>query len=284
MFWIGAGRNGKNTLGDLIDYILGDYSKVIPTETLMSTKTQAHPTEIANLRGVRLAMSSEVAEGAYWNESRIKSLTGDTTISARFMRGDFFEFPRTHKHVIYGNHRPQLRVVDDAIRARMHVVPFRATFSDELGNRDPLLPEKLRAEAPQILSWLIDGHKQWVEAGFALEPCDAVQRETKDYLDTQSTPSLWIAERCDVIENDDRPTKDLPKASVLYKDYAMFKEARGENAPSMTRWGEWMATRYQRVESNGVRYRGIRLKPLELETMEWVLATRPRPDSSSRAQ
>lgn len=277
LFWIGAGRNGKNTLGEQIAWILNDYAKAIPTESLMSTKTQGHPTEVANLRGVRLAMSSEVAEGSYWNESRIKSLTGDATISARFMRGDFFEFPRTHKHLIYGNHRPMLRVVDDAIRARMHVVPFRATFTDALGNRDPLLPEKLREEAPQILAWLIDGHRQWVEDGFALKPCPAVQQETKDYLDTQSTPALWIAERCEAIENDERPTKDVPKAGVLYRDYAKFKTDRGEQPPSMNRWGEWMKGHYEAVESDGVRYRGLRLKPLELDAVEWALSTRPLP-------
>jgi putative DNA primase/helicase len=220
-------------------------------------------------------MSSEIAEGSYWNESRIKSLTGDATISARFMRQDYFEFPRTHKHLIYGNHRPMLRVVDDAIRARMHVVPFRATFSRELGNCDPLLPEKLRKEAPQILAWLIDGHRQWKEDGFTLKPCPAVQQETKNYLDAQSTPALWVAERCEVIENDERPTKDLPKSGVLYKDYATFKEARGEIAPSLTRWGEWMKAHYEWVESDGVRYRGLRLKPLEADSAEWTLAIRP---------
>lgn len=260
LFWIGSGRNGKNTLGDRIAEILGDYAKTIPTETLMSTRTQGHPTEIANLRGVRLAISSEVAEGAYWNETRIKSLTGDTTLSGRLMRGDFFEFPRAHKHLIYGNTRPQLRVVDDAIRARMHIVPFPATFNDDLGNRDPLMGEKLRAEAPQILAWLIEGHRQWVSNGFKLTPCDAVRRETQDYLDTQSTPALWIEEQCEIIENDTRSTNLLSRATELYTSYSEFKKLRSEQPMSMTRWGEWMGKRFTKVTSNGVRYRGIRLK------------------------
>ncbi len=260
LFWIGSGRNGKNTLGDLIAEIFGDYAKTIPTETLMSMKGQAHPTEIANLRGVRLAISSEVAEGAHWNESRIKSLTGDATLTGRFMRGDFFQFLRSHKHLIYGNNRPQLRVVDDAIRARMHVVPFRAMFSDELGTRDPLMGEKLRAEAPQILAWLIQGHVQFIKDGYKLKPCAAVRRETEDYLDTQSTPALWVKERCEVIARDERPTKLLAPASMLYADFVAWKVARGEHAPSITRWGEWMKGRFEKVQSDGVRYRGIRVR------------------------
>ncbi len=261
LFWIGSGRNGKNTLGDLIAEIFGDYAKTIPTETLMSTKTQGHPTEIANLRGVRMAVSSEVAEGAYWNETRIKSLTGDTTLTGRVMRGDFFVFTRAHKHLIYGNNRPQLRVVDDAIRARMHIVPFPGTFNDDLGNRDPLMGEKLRAEAPQILARLIEGHRQWVSNGFKLTPCDAVRRETQDYLDTQSTPALWIEEQCEIIKNDDRSTNLLPRAGDLYTNYSVFKKLRSEQPISMTRWGEWMGKGFTKVTSNGVRYRGIALKP-----------------------
>ena len=127
-FWYGPGRNGKNTLGDLICEILGDYAKVIPSETLMASKQQPHPTGVANLMGTRLAISSEVREGAFLDEALIKSLTGDQEISARFMRQDHFVFRRTHKHLIFGNHRPILRVVDDGIRNRLHIVPFKAQF------------------------------------------------------------------------------------------------------------------------------------------------------------
>lgn len=269
LFWIGAGRNGKNTLGELVEYILGDYAKTIQTETLMSAQTERHPTELANLRGLRLAISSEVSEGAHWNESRIKSLTGDASISARYMKADFFEFPRGHKHLVYGNHRPLLRVVDDAIRARMHCVPFKATFRDDLGNRDPRLQEKLRAEAPAILALLIEEHLQWVKDGYTLRKCAAVKLETDDYFASQSTPDLWIAECCELVPNDDRPTGSLEKASALYRSFANWKEARGENAMGQMRWGEWMARRFQKKTADGVRYRGIRLKLNEREMAYW---------------
>jgi putative DNA primase/helicase len=184
-------------------------------------QSERHPTELANLRALRLAISSEVPEGAHWNESRIKSLTGDASISARYMRADYFEFARGHKHLVYGNHRPLLRVVDDAMRARMHVVPFRAVFSDELGNRDPMLPAKLRAEAPAILARLIDGHLQWIADGSTLRKCDAVKRETADYFESQSTPDLWTSPRAMPLAvppsrfTDQRRSTSLPPAAML---------------------------------------------------------------------
>jgi len=253
LFWYGTGQNGKNTLGDLIEWILGDYAKVIPAETLMTDKHgPKHPTDLANLRGVRLAISSEVEEGSYFNEQRIKSLTGDAMISARFMRQDFFEFTRTHKHLVYGNHRPLLRVVDPALRARLHIVPFRAHFPPEA--RDPDMAKKLRAEAPQILAWLIDGHETWLHDGY-LRKCKAVQDETDLYFEAQSTPDMWIAECCDVGE------ERYGAAAEMYKSYKAWKESRGEGAVSQTRWGEWMSTRYRRTRKSGSYwYEGLDLQ------------------------
>jgi len=48
------------------------------------------------------------------------------------------------KHLVFGNDRPQLRVVDVAIRARIHLVPFKADFTGK--NRDPEMAAKLRLE------------------------------------------------------------------------------------------------------------------------------------------
>jgi putative DNA primase/helicase len=117
-FFYGTGANGKSTLIDLVLHVLGDYAKLIGTETLMEARGERHPTDIANLLGVRLAVSSEVEEGQHWAESRIKALTGDAVLTGRFMRMDFFEFRRTHKLVVAGNHRPSIRTVDEAIQRR----------------------------------------------------------------------------------------------------------------------------------------------------------------------
>lgn len=142
LFWIGTGRNGKNTLGDLVMWIMGDYAKKIPATVLMSKDHESHPTEMANLMGCRLAVSSEIEQGAFWQEAKLNELTGDGTISARFMRQDFFEFERTHKHLVFGNNRPRLKTVTDALKARIKIVPFKASF---LGREDPELPETLVA-------------------------------------------------------------------------------------------------------------------------------------------
>jgi len=257
ILWIGEGRNGKNTLGDLIMWILGAYARKIPSNVLMASKHERHPTELASLMGVRLAISSEISEGAFWNEARINELTGDSTISARFMGCDFFEFPRTHKHLIYGNHRPQLRTINDALKSRLVIVPFKQSF---VGREDPLLTEKLKAEAGYILNWLLEGHSLWLSAGRKLPPCAVVAAEQEDYFSTQSTVEAWVNERCQRIEADTRTSKDIDLASVLYASYEQWKRNRGEAPFSQTRWGDAMSKLFKKEKTNrGLKYRGVRL-------------------------
>ena len=200
LFWTGPGRNGKNTLGEMVQYGLGDYAKKIAASTLMSKKFQGHSEEIADLHGFRLAISSELNDGEHWDEARINEFTGDATLSARHMYGSRFQFARTHKHLIYANYKPQLRSVSDGIRSRIKIVPFRVSF---LGREDKDLPGRLREELSYLLQWLISGHQQWLEAGKKLPKCLAVENETAEYFDNQSTPQLWLKERCEVLERDD---------------------------------------------------------------------------------
>lgn len=260
LFWIGRGRNGKNTLGDLVQDVMGDYARKIPASTLMAKTYEAHPTEIANLQGIRLATASEINDGDHWDEARINEVTGDATLSARFMRGDHFEFRRTHKHLIYGNHRPQLRSVSDGIRSRIKIVPFNASF---VGREDADLPRRLREQLGYVLAWLVEGHRRWLGDGRRLHHCPAVETESANYFENQSTPQLWLAERAERIENDDRHAIHLPKVNDLYRDYKQWKEARGERPLSKTRWLEVLRP-FERVRTNaGIHIRGLRLLPLQ---------------------
>jgi putative DNA primase/helicase len=257
LFWIGAGGNGKNTLGDLVARIVGPYAKSISSDVLMESATNRHATDIADLQGLRLAIASEVAEGHFWNESLIKSLTGDATLAARFMHGNWFRYKRTHKHLIFGNHRPSLRSIGEDVRRRLHIVPFRVSF---LGDKaDPHLGGKLWAEAPAVLAWLIDGHRAWYTGGQKLRQCSAVQAETTDYLESQSTPEQWVATRCETVH-----PEICERAIGLYADYARWREERSERPVTMTRWGEWMSRQFRKVKTNvGIQYGGIRLRKSE---------------------
>jgi P4 family phage/plasmid primase-like protien len=244
LFLHGCGRNGKNTLLDTIVWLMGDYAKQVPSQLLMAdTHGNRHPTEIANLQGVRLALSSEIDEGSRWAESQIKALTGDALLAGRFMGQNFFEFARTHRHIILGNHRPILASTDRAMRERLHLVPFVADFSK---SADPTLGATLRGEAGGVMTWLLHGAVDYWKIG-KLPKCASVEHSTSDYFDSQSTFDDWIAECVTSQPGGRTPAKEL------YASFRAWKEARGEGVPSQTRWGEEMRKRYTAYKSGAVR-------------------------------
>jgi putative DNA primase/helicase len=187
-FGYGTGANGKSTYVESLRGIMGDYSTTIGSEVLMWSHVDRHPTELAKLRGVRLAVASEIERGKVWAESKIKTLTGGDQIQARFMRQDFFTFTPQFKLMVIGNHKPSLRAVDEAIKRRMHLLPFTVTIPP--AKRDKTLGDKLKVEWPAILRWMIDGCLAWQRQ--SLNAPKTVLLATEDYLASEDSFSLWL--------------------------------------------------------------------------------------------
>lgn len=252
-FGHGTGANGKSVEVNTSTGILGDYATTIPVEMLMVSQTERHPTELARLRGVRLAVGSETEQGKRWAESRIKALTGGDPIAARFMRQDFFEFTPRFKLFVVGNHRPSLRGVDEAMRRRLHLIPYTVTIPEP--ERDHELPEKLREEWPAILRWMIDGCLAWQRGG--LMPPQRVKEATQHYLDAEDAIQLWM----------DECTETAPErweaVGSLYASWQRWAERAGEVAGSQKRFANVLEERgfqKQRQGGTGLRgYRGLRL-------------------------
>ena len=182
-------------------------------------------------------------------------LTGGDIISARFMRQDFFEYEPQFKLIISGNHKPGLRSVDEAIRARFNLVPFTVFIPPE--ERNLKLAEKLKAEWPGILAWMINGCLEWQHTNLAPPP--AVMAATAEYLDAEDTIRLWINECCDV----DRT--QWTQFSSLFASWKDWAETNGEYVIPSRRFAERLdAFGYEpEKRSGGQRGRlGLALKPI----------------------
>lgn len=260
-FLYGLGANGKSVLTEFVQWLGGSYTIKLPASALMQSKGERHPTELAQLRGKRLAVSSELDENSFFNESLIKELTGDNTLTARFMRADFFEFEMQQKHVIVGNFKPRLRGGDPAVARRMLLVPFNARFQG--ADRDPHMLDKLKAEAPAILAWIIEGAMKWQVGGLAVP--NSVRDASADYMADHDDLQLWIDERCEM--------QGEAKASDLYKSFTNWKKDRGEHAPSLTSWGSRLTSLpgVSKRRSGGVRYSGIQLTHDEMRRVNWAV-------------
>lgn len=227
-FLYGTGANGKGTFINAMLGIMKDYAITAPIETFAESKNERHSTELARLRGARLVATEETSTGSKWNESRIKVLTGGNRIAAHFMRQDDFEFQPEFKLLIAGNHKPQMRSVDEAMKRRMHIVPFTVTIPEE--ERDKSLGDTLKHEWPQILSWMLQGCAAWRD--YKLAPPDAVRDATELYLQTEDTLLAWLDECC---ERD-----GITEGKTLYNSFASWCTEQGEHVWGRRAWSNAM--------------------------------------------
>lgn len=250
-FLYGTGANGKSVFVNTLQGVLGNYAKVAAMDMFMAAHNPQHSTDLAGLRGARLVIASETEDGSRWAESKIKAITGGEPISARFMRQDFFEYTPQFKLLISGNHRPRLRNVDEAMRRRMHLIPFSVTIPR--AERDPKLGEDLKQEWPGVLQWAIDGCLSWQRDG--LNPPMAVSEATKEYLEEQDVIGQWLDEATEK----DRNARTAP--NELYQAYRRWAEGRGEYVCAQKEFSQKLAERdITSKKSNGIRYVALRLK------------------------
>ena len=126
----GIGANGKSTTHEVIAQILGDYAVRTPTESILVKREGRIPNDLAKLKGARFVYCSEVEEGKRLAESLIKDLTGNDTISARFMRAEWFNFQPSFKLWLATNHKPLIRGTDNAIWSRIRLIPFTVSIPE----------------------------------------------------------------------------------------------------------------------------------------------------------
>jgi putative DNA primase/helicase len=233
-FAYGRGRNGKTTFIDAVMNVLGDYAaKADPDLLMMRDGSPAHPTNIADLMGSRMAVCSETGDGRRFDESRFKDLSGETRIKARFLYGDFFQIDATWKIWMYSNHRPVVRGTDLGFWRRMKVIPFLETISDD--ECDPDLPHKLKSEAAGILAWIVRGAVAYHREGLC-EPAE-VKAAVADYRSQMDSLGTFLAEHC--TEGD----RISVYSADLYATYSKWCESAGEHAVSQKKLGTNLAER-----------------------------------------
>jgi putative DNA primase/helicase len=192
--WYGKGGNGKTTTMLVVMELLGDYAKSAAPGLLLQKKYEAHPTEIADLRGARIVTSVEPDEGLRLNASKVKELTGGERRKARYMRADFFEYEPTDTIFLIANHRPQVWDMSEGIWRRLRLVPWEQEVEKHKQRDQSEVVAELVAEGSGVLNWLLDGladrmaDRSWV--------APEVLAATEDYRDDEDPIAPFLFECC----------------------------------------------------------------------------------------
>jgi P4 family phage/plasmid primase-like protien len=268
-----GGNNGKSTLVEVIERLLGNYARRTPVETFLKKREGSIPNDIARLRGARFIWAAESDRGVRLAESLIKEMTGGDRMVARFLHHEFFEFMPTFKPWLATNHKPTIRG-DPAIWSRLKLIPFDYTIPKDRQKKRHEVMAMFESELPGILNWGIEGCLEVQRDGLGVP--DEVINATLEYEAEQDTFSMFLEEKCV------RAANASALSLALYREYTAWTNEHGEKPASHKAFASLMSERgfAKTKTAKGALYSSVGLVTADHYDVPKAAQTPPRPSWS----
>ena len=272
-------RNGKSTLLESISGALGDYSKTVSSNTLSERPTgkDANP-EIIDLIGAKLITCGELNAETLLNDTLLKALSGNDTVSARLLfSNDILNLHITGKIFANCNELPPMKNDDLLNSKRIIVVPFDKHFEEHEQNKDLKRLFATPEYRAVILTWLIDGYKNYLRLGIKANMPEKVKQAIENYRSEANTINQFLNDE-EVFERVDE--KDYSQAVKitdinLYERYRIWCKDNGTLSHSKTNFKKHLRKHRNYIKDSfyqGERYSrilsGYKLKPSIIITDE----------------
>lgn len=210
--------NGKNTVLDAIEFVMGGYAMKLPPSAILakSQNNDAATPAAARMDGKRMVVVSEPNEKHPLDSGAVKSMVGDLTMPVRDNYEAAKDIMIEFVLVMLANKLPKVQADDHGIWRRAKIIPFNRTFRGNEVDRD--LPAKLRNEAAGILNLLLAGAQDYFINGLQ-EPAKvtkAIQAERQSV----DTVAAFLNDTMRTGVNDDMPLKMI---------FAMYEDWRPQN-------------------------------------------------------
>lgn len=230
-------RNGKGTLCESVLKVLGDYGCTARIESIAvrSFANGSQPNEdIARLAGIRFVNISEPGKGIVMDAAKVKTMTGNDTLNARYLHENSFDFQPQFKLYVNTNYLPVINDMTLFTSNRIIIVPFDRHFDER--SQDTTLKRKFAIEEVQsaILNWLLEGNRLLREEGLYLP--ESVKKATASYQHDSDKMALFAEETLIPDEKGEVLT------SVLYARYKDWCQENGYYAEGMKNFKQSLQT------------------------------------------
>ena len=211
--------------------------------------------ELAEAKGKRLLIASELEEGMRLSTSNVKQLCSTDEIYAEKKYKDPFSYVPTHTLVLYTNHLPKVGALDAGTWRRLIVIPFNAVIegNSDIKNYADYLYKKCGGA---ILSWIIEGARRVIAKDYKITQPQVVVDAIRRYKENNDWLSQFLDERCETGQG------FTTKSGEFYNEYRSYCMQVGEYIRSTTDFYtaiEQAGFEKRRVKS-GVLVFGVRLK------------------------
>ena len=194
VFVWGEAGTGKTVFAETLRYVMGSYAGVVAGERIAG-REGGHRQWIVSLAGRRLVLISELPERARWHTADLNSLIEGGPLEANSMRQDSVTFNSTASVLIVGNHRPRASAASRIWRRLVQV-----EFRNKPEKPDPRLLDKLKAEAPGVLSWMCEGAARWHARGSLPQVPAAIRQAVESYRRESDPFAQYLAERTEKVD------------------------------------------------------------------------------------
>ncbi|MCD5538666.1 phage/plasmid primase, P4 family [Lactobacillus delbrueckii subsp. lactis] len=236
----GSGGNGKSIFLECINEVLGDYSSVIPIETLIdNNKAQrdgsAPSPDLASLKGKRFVMTTEPKKQVTIDDGIVKTVTGGTKLNVRMLHQNPIVFLPQFKIWWQSNGLPRIAIKEHSMLRRLIVIPFKNEVRGDAV--DINLKSKLMKEKEFILKWCIEGVAKWqARDGKALyhpkyQPA-AVEEATAGLWNSAHVPVDSIKQWLENGNYEEGHSSTPPKVKEVYEDYLAYCKEHELKVPS----------------------------------------------------
>lgn len=206
----GNGSNGKSVLFNLIQCGFGKYSSKMRSEVFTKSSRGANETSgLAHTRNTRIIQVEEPDTQDKLIVSRLKEISGDSSIEVRGLYQNPFEFIPKFGVIFYCNEIPGLSKADKATGRRLRIIPFDNKFVD---NPDPNNPNekqkdnslniKFKQDEQYIQAFMKILFDNWTNSNLTqkLTTPDIVIKHSNNYMDDADIVKTFINENYELDE------------------------------------------------------------------------------------
>lgn len=187
----GSGGNGKSVLLDLLRQILGpdNCSSVSMKNISKDTGRYAMMNKTVNI-------TDETPTNVFLESSDFKAIVSGDTLEVRRLYSNSASWKCNTKLIFACNDLPYTSDFSDGLYRRLIIVPFRASFTHEKGNRDNLILDKLLAERSGILHTILKAYKNFKDRKYKFESVRVVEEQKEQYIEAGDTVLQFVTEMC----------------------------------------------------------------------------------------
>lgn len=254
-------RNGKSTLLNTIQHLLGDYATVAPVELICrgdrARNAENATSTLANLKGRRFVTMAESDTSGKLDEAVIKQYTGGEEITARRLYENSITFMPQFTIWLSCNDLPAVRDKSLFASDRVRVIEFNRHFSDE--EQDKTLKAYFESDEAMegIFAWLVQGYNKYRKCGLGMP--ETMKPVMRAYMKDNDVVLQFLEDRCETAEG------ERVKAKTLYDAYKSWCRSCGYYVCSLKRFiaevvthPEWYE--YKGMSNGATAFSGLRLK------------------------